>query len=337
MGSPTSIPRVTLPQVGIEVSRLGFGGVRLTTLPSETDAIRILEHAFDRGITHFDVAPIYGFGRAESILGKFLRGKRDRVTVTTKAGVAPPVVLGRSHLAISLAKKVLRRFPVVLRQVKTFASARAVQGAFSAPAVVDSLHRSLRRIGTDHIDLFLLHEATVSDASNEALIQALEREVQKGSIRAFGVGSSFDKLGPRLASLPSAYRVVQTENSVAERNAHAMGPTARALITHSAFAPLPALTAKLRTESARVADLSLRIGLDLRDPDVLSSLALRYALDTNPSGVVVFSSEKPSHIDRNVRCAIEPPLPRQHLEALCELTDTTRAPGHEGHRALSFT
>lgn len=331
------IPRVALPQVGIEVSKLGFGGVRLTTLPSEGAALRILEHAFDRGITHFDVAPIYGFGRAEAILGKFVRGKRDRVTITTKAGVSPPVGLGRSHLAISLAKKVLRRFPGVLRRVKNFAGSQAVQGAFSPQAVLDSLHRSLRMIGTDHIDLFLLHEATVSDASGETLVQTLEREVEKGSIRAFGVGSSFDKLSGQLAALPSAYRVVQTENSVAQRNVEIIGPSGRALITHSAFAPLPTLIAKLRTDSARAAALSLRIGLDLRDPNVLSSLALRYALDANPSGAVVFSSEKPSHIDRNVRCATEPPLPRQHLEALCELTDTARAPSHEGQRAPSRT
>src|SRR5512147_3086322 len=106
IGSPTSVPRVALGPIGIEISRLGFGGVRLTTLPSEADALRILEHAFSRGITHFDVAPIYGFGRAESILGKFLRGKRHLVTIATKAGTAPPPVLGRSHRAISLVKKV---------------------------------------------------------------------------------------------------------------------------------------------------------------------------------------------------------------------------------------
>jgi aryl-alcohol dehydrogenase-like predicted oxidoreductase len=50
----------------------------------------MLERAFALGITHFDVARAYGFGRAEGILGKFLRGRRDQVTVATKLGLQPP-------------------------------------------------------------------------------------------------------------------------------------------------------------------------------------------------------------------------------------------------------
>ena len=69
---------------------LGFGCVQLTTHREASEAVSMLERAFALGITHFDVARAYGFGRAEGILGKFLRGRRDQVTVATKLGLHPP-------------------------------------------------------------------------------------------------------------------------------------------------------------------------------------------------------------------------------------------------------
>src|SRR6476469_451778 len=91
----------------MEVSRLGFGCVKLTTHRERSDAVRILDQAFALGITHFDVARAYGFGRAEYILGEFLRGKRDRVTVATKFGLVPPSGIGGNRRVIDLAKRIL--------------------------------------------------------------------------------------------------------------------------------------------------------------------------------------------------------------------------------------
>ena len=82
--------RHILGQTTLEVSQLGFGCVKLTTHADRRDAVRALETAFAEGITHFDVARAYGFGRAEGILGEFLLGKRDQVTVATKFGIQPP-------------------------------------------------------------------------------------------------------------------------------------------------------------------------------------------------------------------------------------------------------
>jgi aryl-alcohol dehydrogenase-like predicted oxidoreductase len=84
---PTSIPSSAPTE---HFSRLGFGtsgimGAALTT----SRRLRLLETAYAHGIRHFDTAPLYGQGEAESLLGQFSRGKRDSITITTKFGLTP--------------------------------------------------------------------------------------------------------------------------------------------------------------------------------------------------------------------------------------------------------
>lgn len=68
-------------------TNLGFGCSLLTRNNSIKDAILNLEVAYDNGIRHFDIARVYGFGEAETILGKFAKTKRDQITITSKTGL----------------------------------------------------------------------------------------------------------------------------------------------------------------------------------------------------------------------------------------------------------
>lgn len=290
----------------------------------------MLEHVFSRGITHFDVAPVYGLGRAEVILGRFLREKRNRVTIATKFGLAPPRGLGRNHFAVSLAKRMLRRFPGVLDRLKGYAASHVVEGQFSPGAAVASLQGSLRAMNIDHLDLLLLHEATAEEATHSELVDALEREVKKGTIRALGIASAYERIARRTDSLPAAYRVLQFENHIAQANIRALGPSDRALITHSAFAASQRLARAIRTDAVRSKVFSERIGLDLHDPEVRSTLLLRYALDTNPAGAVLFSSVTPAHVDHNVRSANLRSLSPPQLAALEELVDPSLPASADG-------
>ncbi len=67
-------------------SSLGLGCATLFHLPRPVDRRMILDTAFAHGITHFDVAPMYGFGLAEPELGSFLQGRRSEITVTLRVG-----------------------------------------------------------------------------------------------------------------------------------------------------------------------------------------------------------------------------------------------------------
>jgi aryl-alcohol dehydrogenase-like predicted oxidoreductase len=118
-------------QANAETSRLGFGCVQLTAHLSRREALSVLEHAFSLGITHFDVARAYGFGRTEGILREFLWQKRHDVTLTTKFGIEPPSGLAGNARVINALKTVLRPFPGLLRQAKNRGAAMVKAGIFT--------------------------------------------------------------------------------------------------------------------------------------------------------------------------------------------------------------
>src|SRR5580704_10332980 len=84
------IRRVRLPGTGIEASCLGFGCASLGSRISARAGLEALARAHEAGVTWFDLAPAYGAGEAEGILARFLAGRRERVSILTKVGLAPP-------------------------------------------------------------------------------------------------------------------------------------------------------------------------------------------------------------------------------------------------------
>jgi hypothetical protein len=144
---------------GMMVSELSFGTGTFGGLGDfygawgETDvseARAIIDLALEGGITLFDTADVYSNGAAEEILGAALRGRRDDVLISTKAGMA--VGDGPGEWGSSRSRLL-----------------SAVEG-------------SLRRLQTDHIDLFQLHAYDASTPMEEVL-QTLELLVQQGKVR----------------------------------------------------------------------------------------------------------------------------------------------------------
>ena len=286
---------------------LGFGCVQLTTHSRQSEALAILERAFSLGITHFDVARAYGFGRSESILARFLRGRRDRVTVTTKFGFQMPSGLAASPRLINTAKRLLGPFPALLRRAKQRGSAMVKAGAFSPEAALQSLEASLHSLKTDYIDILLLHEATLADAGSEALLDVLQAQVKRGTVRHLGIGSAFSKIAAEVTQLKPLLEIVQFDDNAQSRNlARLANRDQRLFITHSIFKPAPRLRTAARDLPLIASESSRQVGADLADPKVLSSLLLHYALRTNSDGIVLFSSTNPAHVEVNVREARAP-------------------------------
>ena len=69
---------------------LGLGCSTFGGSKSKKTALRTLHTAFDHGIRYLDIARSYGYGQAESIVGEFIKGKRDKIILTSKVGIAPP-------------------------------------------------------------------------------------------------------------------------------------------------------------------------------------------------------------------------------------------------------
>lgn len=292
---------VQLPGTPLQVSRLGFGCNRLLGPQPRREALRLLDVAYDAGIRHFDVARAYGFGDAEGVLGEFLRTKpRGSCTVTTKFGLAPNPTASKLRWAVGLARRLMRLTPKLRAALGKQARSMIQATPFTPEACRASLETSLRALGVDCIDLYLLHEPTLEDSEAPGLVDFLEAATREGKIRCFGVGGAFVNVARIAASGARAGRVLQFENSVLARNNARLAPQASpARLTYGAVGALARVRSLLNDDAARTRAWSERLGVDCSDPARLSELLLKFALDDNPSGCVLFSTTRSEAIRSN--------------------------------------
>ena len=301
--------QIALGDTGRTTTRLGFGCSSLMGAMGRRASLAILEAAYDAGIRYFDVAPMYGYGEAESCLGEFLQLHPNQVTVTTKYGIPP----GKKSPLISAARRVAAPLIKILPSVK-HRLARAANAAtrpsekatFTPQQAKASLERSLVALRTDHIDLWLLHEASAADLQDDSLLRLLEQEVQRGTIGSFGIGSSVDKIPSLLAEHPAYCRTLQYEWSVLDANidaAHAV-PASSFRIHHRALTDNFRSLHRALTENNELCKRwSASTNIDLSNANDLARLMLKAALLMNPAGIILFSSKNPHHINANAKLA----------------------------------
>src|ERR1700733_14834627 len=114
--------KIELGTSGRQTTRLGYGCSSLMGMLDRKESLAMLEAAFDAGVRHFDVAPMYGFGQAESCVGEFLGRHRADVTVTTKYGIPPAKRQGLIGLARSMARPVVKALPGLKRGLTNVAA-----------------------------------------------------------------------------------------------------------------------------------------------------------------------------------------------------------------------
>jgi len=164
----------TLGQSDIKVSELAFGawaiGGWLWGGTDSKDAIKAIETAVDHGMTTIDTAAVYGFGLSEELVGKAIKGKRAKVQILTKFGLTWNEEKGEFFFASqdNAGKDVnIYRYS-------------------SKEKVISDCDQSLKRLGTDYIDLYQIHWADPTTPVSETM-EALEILVKKGKIRASAV------------------------------------------------------------------------------------------------------------------------------------------------------
>jgi len=160
---------VKLGKTDIKTSVIGLGawaiGGWLWGGTDEARSIRAIDAAIDSGINFIDTAPAYGKGYSEEIVGKAIKGKRDRVIIATKCGIQWHSRNGKFFFKYESGEKVYK---------------------FLGPkSIRDEIEQSLSRLGVDHIDLYQTHwqdETTPIEDTMETLME-LKNE---GKIRAIG-------------------------------------------------------------------------------------------------------------------------------------------------------
>lgn len=258
--------------------RLGFGCAALHGALSSNEAEALLETALDHGVTHFDTARAYGWGKAEGLLGALALRRRDEMTIVSKAGVAPPTLAGR------VLKKLGPKFA---------AAAEPRFGQFAPAQLVSSVEQSLRALKTDRLDALLLHEIEPASICDE-MKRTLETLTASGKALRVGIATSTEASAAIAASHPDLCSVVQLATPPVGARAGAIGGVT---IRHSVLGSrLQRFAQALDADKARAARFTAETGCSPRDTSALARLLLKEA---SRDCMVLFSSSKAENIIAN--------------------------------------
>jgi aryl-alcohol dehydrogenase-like predicted oxidoreductase len=300
---------VTLGRTGLKVSvaGLGCGGfsrLGLGTGKSTAEAVALVRQALDLGVNLLDTAAAYG---TEGVVGEAIKSvPRDGVVIATKAWI--PRGEGRR------------------------AAERAVEG----------LDNSLRRLGTDYVDLFQLHGVAPEayEQAREVIAPALMKERAKGKLRHLGVTetASDDPEHEMLqrAVEDGAWDVVMVAFHMMHQNArtkvfprtiaNGVG-TLLMFAVRNIFSRPERLAAALRELTARrelprwLADAPNPLGFLLHEAGAsnITEAAYRFARHEPGVDVVLFGTGDPDHLRTNIASLLAPPLPLADRLTLAKL------------------
>lgn len=227
-----------LGKTGITVSEIGFGGWAIggtadaagTPLgwgkTNDDDSLAAIRRARELGVTFFDTADSYGFGRSESLLGLVLARTRQDVVIATKVGV-------------------IRGPDGRLRK------------DFSTRHISHAVDGSLKRLRTDYIDLYQLHNPTLAEVASDEIHEAMDRLQEVGKIRYWGVSVNTPDEGIEIIRRGWGYALQVLYNVLNQAPADELFPLAKAK-GYGIIARVPLasglLTGKYRVDSVFPAD-----------------------------------------------------------------------------------
>jgi D-threo-aldose 1-dehydrogenase len=302
-----SISRLDLGSSGILATPLGFGCATLFRASDPAQRSRLLHAAYDAGIRHFDVAPMYGLGRAEPELGSFTRRHRSEVTIATKFGIRPTLAARGLAYAQRPVRRAMESSPVIRDQARAHAGAPSrllyEKSGYDADGARRSLHRSLRSLKTDYVDLLLLHDPLPGSVRSDEVSSFLEDARAVGLIRSWGVAGALETTSDAAQFFPRV-PVLQLQDDVFVQSVR-RAPIGSAFITFGVISRvLGRIVQHVRADESTRFRWEGLIGADCGDPDTTSSFLLRAALQANSSGVVLFGTTQVSHI-RTAAVALE--------------------------------
>ncbi|MFE7812352.1 aldo/keto reductase [Streptomyces sp. NPDC057433] len=324
-GPQDSPQGIELPHVPVPLSRLVLGTMTFGDTVDRAGAAAMLDTALDAGLTGVDTANGYAGGESERFLAGLLPGRRERIVLATKAGIPHPDQ--GEHAPLS---------PAGLRA---------------------ALEGSLERLGTDHVDLFYLHQPDRRTPLAETL-GAVAEFVAEGKIRALGVSNhaawqiaelarTADEVGaPRPVVAQQLHNLLarRIEEEYVEYAAVSglrtvvYNPLGGGLLTGlHRFGADPAtgrfgdskLAAMYRQRYwnedlfAAVAELTA-IADDAGLP--LTELALRWLLDRPSTDALLLGGSRPQHLRANIAAAQAGPLPADVTAACDAVGSALRGP-----------
>jgi aryl-alcohol dehydrogenase-like predicted oxidoreductase len=291
---------VKLGRTGLSVSVVGLGcgghsRLGMANGHDEAHASRVVDAAIDLGIDFIDTARAYG---TEAAVGKAIRGRRDRLVLSSKALPSGP------------------------------------GGPLTADELRESLELSLTRLGTDYIDVFHLHGVLAEQYAHciEVLLPELQRARDAGKIRYLGITERFatdtrhEMLGVALPDdhfdvimvghnllNPSARRTVFPLTRAHRVGTLIMFAVRRALTSSAAVREVIATLVEARSIPAERVDAADPLGFVTAHPDVASLVQAAYRFCRYEPGadVILTGTGSVEHLEENVAAILARPLPEE--------------------------
>jgi aryl-alcohol dehydrogenase-like predicted oxidoreductase len=290
-----------LGKTGIKVSEIGFGAwaiggaTEASGVPvgwggtTDEESIAAIRRARDLGITFFDTADIYGHGRSESLLGLVLSRSRKDVIVATKFG-----------------------------NVRTAAGEQRKD--FSKQHIFHAVDGSLKRLRTDYIDLYQLHNPTLEQLAAEEIHEAMDKLQEVGKIRVWGVSISTPDEGIEIIKRGWGYTLQVLYNVLNQAPAQELFPLAQERgFGIIARVPLASglLSGKYRSDSVfpandirqnflttrRLEEVTARIdevrGIVVGESRSLSEAALRFVLASDAVSCTIPGAKNVRQVESN--------------------------------------
>lgn len=168
----------------VKASEIGFGLWTLATgwwgQVSDEEAVRLLQKAFELGVTFYDTADGYGDGRGERLLAQAFSKKRNEIVISTK--------FGYDFYHHASARRGQQEIPQ----------------NFSPDYIRFACEESLRRLETDHIDFYQIHNAKMDAVESDELFKTLDKLKSEGKILSYGAA-----LGPAIGWLEEGVRLMK--------------------------------------------------------------------------------------------------------------------------------
>lgn len=317
-------------KTGWRVSEIGFGGARIGGLLAQdggrATSLKTLEAACDAGINFFDTADMYSQGESEILVGKAFRNKRDRVFIATKGGYSLPRQKRLIQFIKPFAKPIVRALGLRRSAVPASLSGTVSQD-FSPGYLRGAVEASLRRLQSDHIDLYQLHSPPREELTGSGLQDALgllARLKTEGKIREYGIAldSVYDAVHcldmEGLASLQMPFglmdlqaldgvfdRVSERQLGIIARGCFGGGALKQSLTETELRASEPQWERALQIK--RVAEQMQRSALEA---------ALQFALSIERISVTILGMRTPEHVGTNLQYYAAKPLSNEEKREL---------------------
>lgn len=273
----------------MKISEVSFGCMSLK--PGQ-DHKSLIDEAIDSGIKLFDTADLYDKGENEVLLGKALKGRRQDVLISTKAGN------------------------------KWRADGSGWDWCPEKKYILEAANKSLQRLQTDYIDLYLLHGGTMNDPFDET-IEAFERLKEQGKIRAYGLSSIRPNVireyvkRSNISAIMTQYSLLDRrpeEETLSLLQENNIGVLARGTLAGGLLAGKPAAQ-YLDMDEEKIKRILEQISkaVDSRDS---SEAALRYVIDNPAITTAVIGIRTQQQLQDAVKAANSPGLATEEYNAL---------------------